>query len=348
VAASEDHAKIAEGKELIAQLAKLKYEMQHDRKLSPLEDDGGEDIAAYNADLERLGNLTWYNGPWLYIECYLYRRISALFALSKLWKGYDVFAKQKNDTFKSSKRAVTELAGKLKEMDSSKSTNLNAEQEAEANRLLFLEMCDICLWGNATDLSLLTSLTFDDLQKLQGAEARKASEKNILANDLPEAYEVLKKLNTEERRVDIVLDNAGFELYVDLILATYLLSTKLATTIVLHPKNVPWFVSDVTPPDFSMLLNALSDAKTFFAEETGTGLSSEEADSMDFFFQKLVSFYQSGQIIIRSNPFWTTQYGFWHLPRAVNLYEDLKQSELVIFKGDLNYRKLTGDVRVPG
>lgn len=41
--------------------------------MTPLPDDGEPDIAGYNKELEALGNLTWYNVPWLYSECYLYR-----------------------------------------------------------------------------------------------------------------------------------------------------------------------------------------------------------------------------------------------------------------------------------
>ena len=195
------------------------------------------------------------------------RRVNTLFSLSEHWKGYDVFSKQKMSTFKSSRPAVLELAARYKELtlqleNHSSTASKTAEEIEAAEKLLFTEMSEICLWGNATDLSLLTSLTYEDIQKLQGSDARKTSEKNIVVNELPAAFKVLKaaqKAGTTERRVDIVLDNAGFELFVDLLLAGYLLSANLATTIVLHPKSLPWFVSDVIPGDFSSLLNALAD-----------------------------------------------------------------------------------------
>lgn len=226
----------------------------------------------------------------------------------------------------------------------------------EASQLLFTEMCEICLWGNATDLSLLTTLTYADIQKLQGSEARKASEANILVNDLGKAYETLKKAKEEGkkyRQVDIVLDNAGFELFVDLILAGYLLATGLVTNIILHPKNIPWFVSDVLPADFAALLSALHNPKSFFEtaseqEERNdvkpAPLSETETDDLNFLFSEWSQFHAEGQLYMRSNAFWTEGGSFWRLPTsAPRLYEDLKESELVIFKGDLNYRKLVGD-----
>ena len=217
-------------------------------------------------------------------------------------------------------------------------------------------MCDICLWGNATDLSLLTNLSYDDIQKLQGSEARKANEKHIIVNNFPAAFECLKKAQqagTEERRVDIVLDNAGFELFVDLVLAGYLLQAGLATQIVLHPKDIPWFVSDVVPADFGKLLNVLMDAKAFYEnpsdedivdDANSKPLSSTDEANLQQLCYNWSSFYAEGQIILRPNTFWTEAGSYWRLPHtAPALYEDLKQSELVIFKGDLNYRKLTGD-----
>lgn len=287
------------------------------------------------------------------------RRVATCFALSTHWKSYDVFAVQKMSTFRSSRPAVIELAGRYHELITQmKSKSHNSSSEAdEAEKILFMEICEICLWGNATDLSLLTTLTYEDIQKLQGSEARKASEKNILVNDLEAAYAVLKKAQKEgktERRVDIVLDNAGFELYVDLILAGFLISAGLATNVVLHPKSIPWFVSDVLPGDFAALLNALANPQSFYTtpseDEKATGttpepLKEKEQEELEFLFDEWSGMHAEGQLTIRPNDFWTEGGSFWRLPgTAKELYEDLKESELVVFKGDLNYRKLVADV----
>lgn len=267
-----------------------------------------------------------------------------------------MFARQKISTFRSSRPAVLELAARYKEIILQLEDRSRPASE-DAEKILFLEMCEICLWGNATDLSLLTSLTYEDIQKLQGSEARKASEKNILVNDLDKAYDILKKARDDKKRdrtVDIVLDNAGFELYVDLILAGFLLSSGLATNVILHPKNIPWFVSDVVPADFATLLNALADPQTFYstpseeekhAEKLPASLSETEAGNLSFLFERWSGFHQEGQLRLRTNHFWTEGGSYWRLPASASrLHEDLKESELVIFKGDLNYRKLTGDV----
>ena len=274
-----------------------------------------------------------------------------------------MFARQKMSTFKSSRPAVLELAARYRELaheaESGQGLEGKLPEEVEqSERLLFSEMCEICLWGNATDLSLLTSLTYEDIQKLQGSQARKASQSNILVNDLDAAFAVMQKARQEkkadERRVDIVLDNSGFELFVDLILAGYLLSAGLATTVILHPKRLPWFVSDVTPKDFSDLLSTMVDPQAFYTAPDDSGqtyppLSEKEVADVHFLFEQWSNFHQDGRLIVRPHPFWTTQGGYWRMPHvAPDLYNDLKESELVLFKGDLNYRKLVNDVSVPG
>lgn len=265
------------------------------------------------------------------------------------------------DTFRSSRPAVLELASKYKTFIQELRADTESTHNPEAEKLLFTEMFEICLWGNATDLSLLTNMTYEDIQKLQGAEARKASEKNILVNDLPKAYEILKKAQADgkkERQVDIVLDNAGFELYVDLILAGYLLSSGLATQVVLRPKSIPWFVSDVLPSDFAALLSAIANPRALYEtqsddeslqDKTPSPLSDADEENLKFLFQEWAQFHAEGQLILRPNRYWTAGGSFWRLPHEnPELLEDLKPSELVIFKGDLNYRKLTADVSLTG
>lgn len=80
--------------------------------------------------------------------------MNTLFTLSKHWQGYDIFARQKLDTFKSSRTAVLELAARYKDMvlglREKKTDKLSAEEARKAEWILFEEMMEACLWGNAT------------------------------------------------------------------------------------------------------------------------------------------------------------------------------------------------------
>lgn len=70
---------------------------------------------------------------------------------------------------------------------------------------------------------------------------------------------------------------------------------------------------------------------------------------LEFLVDKLTYYHVEGQIVIRTSDFWTTSYPFWEIREngmggGHEIWEDLKNSKCVFFKGDLNYRKLTFDV----
>ncbi|MFN2108093.1 MAG: ARMT1-like domain-containing protein, partial [Anaerolineae bacterium] len=46
-----------------------------------------------------------------------------------------------------------------------------------------------------------------------------------------------------------------------------------------------------------------------------------------------------------SNPFWTSCLSFWELPSA--LRDDIARADLIILKGDVNYRRLLDDRHWP-
>ncbi len=73
--ASSDEETVKEGKQVVSELAKLKYELQHNRDMQPIPDDGEADVDAYNQELAARGGLKWHSAPWLYAECHLYRYV---------------------------------------------------------------------------------------------------------------------------------------------------------------------------------------------------------------------------------------------------------------------------------
>jgi hypothetical protein len=57
---------------------------------------------------------------------------------------------------------------------------------------------------------------------------------------------------------------------------------------------------------------------------------------------------RSGEWVYEQHPFWCTGFTFWDLANeAPDLFLHLSKSDLVIFKGDLNHRKLTYDCAAP-
>ena len=244
----------------------------------------------------------------------------------------------------------------VKESEDGSMSGIGNGDQDNKKRAGFTEMCELSLWVDIKGLLVPGSTTEDGINKRDAEGAGKLAEDHVLVNGLPAAYAALKEAadsGKKTRRVDIILDGAGVELLGDLALASYLLNASLATQIILHPKPTPWMVRNATPTDFMTLLNALSDPQSFFItipkdeyheRPDPTPLSTQETADFAFFFQSLTTFHQEGQLILRTNPFWTTSHTYWDLPtQAPALFADLQQADLVVFKGDFNYRKLTAD-----
>ena len=140
----------------------------------------------------------------------------------------------------------------------------------ETQKALFDEIIQIGLWGNASDLTLLSSLSADELGSRQGQRAREASRANIVVNHTGKVWNLLMSIRNRSCPatgiVHIVLDNAGFELLTDLVFASYLLEGKFATGVVLHGKSIPLFVSDVNAKDLESLINIFSEALIILAQ----------------------------------------------------------------------------------
>lgn len=140
--------------------------------------------------------------------------------------------------------------------------------------------------------------------------------------------------NQNNKTIDFVLDNAGYELFTDLVLTSFILDNQLASKIRFHIKAIPWFISDVNAFDFDWTIKTM-------AEQENVNLSN--------FGKKLEEFKNSGKIeLVKNEYFWTGPHEFYRMKEIDgSLYDNLSQSDLLIFKGDLNYRKLLGDFNWP-
>lgn len=327
------------GKTIQAKLTSLKMNMLGNSVLEPIPRDGRPDIEPYNEEFKTLKDRKWLAAPWLYTECYMYRLIHTYFTLSTpFWHSFDMFATSKRSSLVGSKKGTIELVKKFREV-----LQAIAEKQAvdeETQRAIFEEMIQISLWGNATDLSLLTSLSVEELNSRQGKAVRNSNKQNIVVNDTEQVWGLLSRLRSmgSSKDIHIILDNAGFELLTDLVFASYLIESGYAKKIVLHGKRMPWFVSDVNLEDLKYLIEGFANGTIYDDIDSEEKKELQEAGK---YWQGLI---HCGKLEFRAELFWTTQHPFGRLSHVEpGLFEDLADADLVVYKGDLNYRKLTYD-----
>lgn len=172
------------------------------------------------------------------------------------------------------------------------------------------------LWGNRTDLSNLTVS--------RGVRDGMVVDRERHQVIIDHTEQVAALISSGADRIDFVNDNTGRELLLDLALAEFLLSERWARQIVFHLKENPFFVSDAMPVD---------------VEETLAALLADTLES------RLSDHLAAGRLVLRDHPFWTTCLMFRQMPP--DLVDDLTQSDLVIIKGDVNYRRLLDDRHWP-
>jgi hypothetical protein len=166
------------------------------------------------------------------------------------------------------------------------------------------------LWGNQADLGF--RLVADD------AAVR---HEGLLADESARFWDLLEPGGLA---LAWVCDNAGRELLADLLLVDRLLADGLAAAVTLHLKPRPHFVSDATARDLTDCLLAL--------DATGA------ADAAG----RLRVAAAAGRLLVAADPFWCAPLELRDAPPGL-----LDAADVVVFKGDLNYRRLVGDAAWP-
>ncbi|XP_045699082.1 damage-control phosphatase ARMT1 [Phyllostomus hastatus] len=321
-------------KKAISLLSKLRNELQTDKPITPLVEKFA-DTDIWNQYLEYQqsllndsdGKARWFHSPWLFVECYMYRRIHEAVIQSPPIDDFDVFRESKEQNFFESQEPIMALCIHLQEL---KKTIEDLGENQLKNE--FFKLLQISLWGNKCDLSLSGGETSS--QKVNIINSLEGLKPFILVNDMEQLWSLLSnhKKTREDvsiTRVDIVLDNSGFELVTDLILADFLLFSKLATEVHFYGKAIPWFVSDTTIHDFNWLIEEVKRSHHKGVSECGVDWE---------------NYIKAGRWVYHDHMFWTLPHEFCAMSQvAPDLYAELQKAHLILFKGDLNYRKLTGD-----
>jgi uncharacterized protein with ATP-grasp and redox domains len=196
----------------------------------------------------------------------------------------------------------------------------------------FTQRLHDALWGNRADLSNRT-ISASAGEGLTGQRALGQRVERLLIDDTPRIWRHLA--DRAPARVDVVADNSGLELLLDLRLADHLLTNvplvrrPAGREVRLHLKRMPFFVSDATVHDLEHTLDRLAAAAP-----PGAALAA-----------RLRAALSTGTISLHDDPFWSTCLSYHQMPAHIR--HELAASDLVLFKGDVNYRRLLDDRHWP-
>ncbi|WP_442937766.1 damage-control phosphatase ARMT1 family protein [Nostoc sp.] len=283
--------------------------------LPPLLNNTAVDFFAWNTYLESYKGQRWIDVPWFFAETYFFRLILEItnYFRPGVWQGVDPFELQKAQGLETSLDSIILLCGQANNwLD-------NSQLGEESNQTALIALLYFALWGNRVDLSLWSA--FDSDRSRFDIQTQLA---HILVNDASQVTDLLN--SSQNRRIDFVVDNAGFELVCDLCLVDFLLSSGLANQVYLHLKPHPTFVSDAMIKD---------------VHYTTKFLATSEHKQVISFAQRLQENIASRHLVLSEDYFWTSPLAFWEIPNS--LKNELANASLVIVKGDANYRRLLGD-----
>ncbi|PVU87913.1 hypothetical protein BB559_005824 [Furculomyces boomerangus] len=358
---------VEEAKEIIAELSKIKYEMMTNKPIPNLQRDPAPDFDNWHSFItSNFENEVWLKTPFLWWETYLYRRIYGIFQRTEHWKDFDYFESQKVNTFMQSKSAITKLAKRMSDV-LQECLESSGDNEVDNKKKLigFIEVLQNSLWGNQTDLSMFPDLKTADLEKMQAELVSGDKDHSIITNEsmnVWKAINVVQSLKSKPQKtqndikaltgsdsIAIVLDNSGFELFSDLLLAHWIIKMGYAKQIVFHAKSIPWYVSDVTPNDFKFVIDACASKETFASSQNQSDKESiEQIENLNNLGKQWQEFVINGTWKLQTNTFWNGPYSYNMLPNIeTDLWEQLKQNYMIFYKGDLNYRKLISDLMWP-
>jgi uncharacterized protein with ATP-grasp and redox domains len=268
------------------------------------------DCDYWNEVIQPYSGQPWTDIPWFMAEAYFYRRVleAVRYFQPGAWQGVDPYGKVKQQQTQSDLEKFAPIWEQVCEI---------APEER------FDMLLHSALWGNRADLSSNLNL------KASAAGGLAVSaEQHLILVDHTRAVRQLLQDGVE--RVDFINDNVGLDIIFDMALADHLLQQGWVRKVVFHLKDKPMFVSDAMIKDAQRTLAALRKADSRVLRELGERLSTALLED---------------RFVLLEDFFWTSDKMFTAIPE--HLMVELQRSDLILVKGDANYRRVFEDRHWP-